>query len=137
MGNKFPFRLRLLALAFLPFVLTAQNRKDRHLSSAEVLGVRADASVASAAPVQKLDTASIRRMGVTSTADALRRFAGVNLRDYGGAGGLKTVSVRGLGAQHTVVVYDGVTVSNAQQGQIDLGRFSLDRLAGVELHPAD
>lgn len=137
MENKFFLRLSFLAFAFLPFVLTAQSRKDRHLSSAEVLGVRADASVASAAPVQKLDTASIRRMGVTSTADALRRFAGVNLRDYGGAGGLKTVSVRGLGAQHTVVVYDGVTVSNAQQGQIDLGRFSLDRLAGVELHTAD
>ena len=132
-----PLRYAAVTLTFVAATASAQVHDDRHLSSAEVVGVHADASVASATPEQKIDTLSMRRMGVTSTADALRRFAGVNLRDYGGAGGLKTVSVRGLGAQHTAVVYDGVTVSNAQQGQIDLGRFPIDRLTSIELHTAD
>ena len=66
-------------------------------------------------------------------ADAVRRFAGTNVRDYGGIGGLKTVSVRNLGAAHTAVSYDGVVVSNSQAGQIDIGRFSLDNVSSLSL----
>lgn len=77
--------------------------------------------------VQTID--ELDRIGVQSLPDAVRRFAGVNVIDYGGLGGLKTVSLRGLGAQHTAVSYDGVTVSEAQSGQVDIGRFSLDNVS--------
>ena len=75
----------------------------------------------------------MQQRGVTNIGDALRRFSGVNLRDYGGAGGLKTVSVRGLGAGHTAVSYDGLTVTDTRQGQIDLGQFSINRLGNLSL----
>lgn len=88
----------------------------------------------SAIATQTMDTVSLRRLGITGMSDALRRMAGVSLRDYGGAGGLKTVSVRGLGAAHTVVAYDGLALSDVRQGQIDLGRFSPDRLQSMALH---
>ena len=65
--------------------------------------------------------------------DAVKRFAGTNVRDYGGIGGLKTVSVRNLGAAHTAVSYDGVAISNTQAGQIDIGRFSLDNVSSLSL----
>lgn len=90
-----------------------------------------------ATPEQRLDTLRLRRCGVTSTADALRRLAGVNLRDYGGAGGLKTVSVRGLGAAHTAVVYDGVVQTDAQRGAVDVGRYGVERLAEIALRTQD
>ena len=45
------------------------------------------------------------------------------MKDYGGLGGLKTISIRNLGAAHTAVSYDGIAVSNSQAGQIDIGRF--------------
>jgi len=66
-------------------------------------------------------------------ADAVKRLAGTQVRDYGGIGGMKTVSVRNLGAAHTAVVYDGVAVSNCQAGQIDIGRFSLDNIEALSL----
>ncbi len=94
-------------------------------------------SLTTATPVQRLDTLSLLRRGVTDIGAALRRMAGINLRDYGGAGGLKTVSVRGLGAAHTAVSYDGMPVSDARSGQIDLSRFSTDRLNSVSLEVAD
>ena len=75
----------------------------------------------------------IERLGIQDMADAVRRFAGAQVRDYGGIGGLKTVSVRNMGAAHTAVSYDGVTVSNCQAGQIDIGRFSLDNVSMVTL----
>jgi len=55
------------------------------------------------------------------------------VKDYGGVGGLKTVSIRSLGANYTAVAYDGITVSDYQTGQIDLGRFSLDNVAQIRL----
>ena len=67
-------------------------------------------------------------------ADAIRYFSGIQIKDYGGIGGLKTVNIRGLGTQHVGVFYDGVQLGNAQNGQIDLGRFSLDNMEAVSLY---
>ncbi len=89
--------------------------------------------VSSAIPVQVMTGQDISQLGIQNMADAVRRFAGANVRDYGGIGGLKTVSVRNMGAAHTAVSYDGVTVSNCQAGQIDIGRFSLDNVSMLSL----
>lgn len=88
-------------------------------------------------PLQQFDSLALLRRGISDMTGALRRMAGINLRDYGGAGGLKTVSVRGMGAAHTTVCYDGIALSDARQGQTDVSRFSLDRLSGIALSVAD
>lgn len=103
----------------------------------EVCVVAPKREIRSSVPSWQLDSLSLHLLGAASTADALRRLPGINLRDYGGAGGLKTVSVRGLGAPHTAVFYDGLPVGDAQNGQIDFGRFSLDRLKGLSLSVGD
>ena len=88
-------------------------------------------------PFQSLSRSEFDRLGITDMADALRRFSGVNIKDYGGAGGMKTVSVRSLGAQHTGVAYDGITLTDCQSGQIDFSRFSLDNVADLSLTVGD
>ncbi len=75
----------------------------------------------------------MERIGASEVADVIRHFSGVSVKDYGGIGGLKTVSVRSLGAQHTAVSYDGVTVSDCQSGQVDISRFSLDNISSLSL----
>ena len=66
--------------------------------------------------------------------DAVKYFSGVTVKDYGGIGGLKTISVRSLGGNHTAVSYDGITLTDNQTGQIDLGRFSLDNVDMISLN---
>ncbi len=39
-----------------------------------------------------------------------------------------------MGTNHTGVVYDGVELGNAQNGQIDLGQFSLDNIETISLY---
>ena len=90
-------------------------------------------SATSAAPVQQVLREEMERLGHDGVADVLKYMSGVNVRDYGGVGGLKTVSVRGMGAKHTAVSYDGVVVSDAQSGVVDIGRFPLNNLAAVTL----
>lgn len=69
-----------------------------------------------------------------SAADAIRDFSGIQLRDYGGVGGLKTVNVRSLGSAHTAIFLDGVPIDNAQNMQVDLGRIDPDDLESIALY---
>lgn len=86
---------------------------------------------------QKLSGAKLQSLSSTSVADALKYFAGVQIKDYGGLGGLKTINVRSLGTQHVGVYVDGVRITNAQNGTVDLGKFSLSTLESVSLYNAN
>ena len=85
------------------------------------------------APLQILSSEALDGLNAIQVADAVKHFSGVMVKDYGGIGGLKTVSVRSLGASHTAVSYDGIAVSDAQNGQIDISRFSLDNIDMLSL----
>jgi len=88
----------------------------------------------STTPLQVLNVDKIGQLNALQVSDAIKHFSGVAVKDYGGIGGLKTVSVRSLGANHTAVNYDGITVSDVQTGQIDIGRFSLDNVELISLN---
>ena len=87
----------------------------------------------SAAPLRVETRSSIERGGAKELSEVLRTLPGVSVRDYGGAGGLKTVSLRGFGAQHTGISYDGICISELQNGQVDINRFNLENLEGVSV----
>ena len=85
-------------------------------------------------PAQILSGEQLKKLSVVSVADALRYFSGVQIKDYGGIGGLKTVNVRSMGSQHVGVFFDGIQIGNAQNGTVDLGKFSLDNMESVSVY---
>ena len=85
-------------------------------------------------PAQTLQGEKLERMNALSVADAIRYFSGVQIKDYGGIGGLKTINVRSMGTHHVGVFYDGIQLGNAQNGQIDLGKYSLENMESVTLY---
>lgn len=107
------------------------------LNNVTVESGRGSKEVRSTAPLHRIDREKLTVAGVTDISDAIHRLPGTVLRDYGGAGGLKTVSVRGFGAGHTGVFYDGVMLSDCQSGQIDLSRYSLDNVGELSLTIGD
>ena len=125
-----------LAVAWLAVGLLsvgAQEVDSRLLDSLMVSESAVRPAVGGSSPRQRLSGGDLVRLGVTNVGDALKHISGVTVKDYGGVGGLKTVGVRGLGAQHTAVFYDGVAVGDCQSGQVDLGRYSTENLTGIEL----
>ncbi|MCH5307826.1 MAG: TonB-dependent receptor [Prevotella sp.] len=84
-------------------------------------------------PSQSLNGEQLEKLSAHSVADALRYFSGLQLKDYGGVGGIKTVNIRSMGTNHLGISYDGVELGNAQNGQIDLGQFSLDNVEEITL----
>ena len=121
----------VIVALFCMTVVAAQDSLRTHTIEDVVVTAERSrtANVFSTIPVQSFNGDDIRLMGLQNLADAVKKFAGTSVKDYGGIGGMKTVSVRNLGAQHTAVSYDGIVVSNTQAGQIDIGRFSLDNVS--------
>lgn len=88
-------------------------------------------------PSQTISGSTLQNLSTTSVADALKYFSGVQIKDYGGLGGLKTVNVRSLGSQHVGVYLDGIRITNVQNGQVDLGKYSLSNMESVSLYNAN
>ncbi|TSJ48204.1 TonB-dependent receptor [Fluviicola chungangensis] len=63
----------------------------------------------------------------------LSLLPGLQVKNYGDVGGLKTVSFRSLGAAHTALVQDYSLVSTTQSGQADLSSFPVDFIEKLEL----
>jgi vitamin B12 transporter len=123
----------LLCTALLPGSFCAAQKTDT-LAEVKLRSLRQLDIAASAVPVQQLNTEELQRINSISVADAVKHLAGIVVKDYGGIGGLKTVSVRSLGANQTGVLYNGIMLGDAQGGQIDLGKFSLDNIDELQLY---
>ena len=132
----------LLWILFINPIMAQDNPKTKELDSLKPLVLKEviltaskrEFRIESPMPVQILSGKQLEALNSLSVADAVRYFSGVQLKDYGGIGGLKTINVRSLGSAHTAVFYDGMTVGNAQNGQVDLGKYSLDNIEAIELY---
>ena len=128
-------KILILIIALCAHTAFAENEADSlysrfHLEEVEVT---ARALTKDVIVPQTLKGEELQRLNALSVADALRYFSGVQLKDYGGVGGIKTINIRSMGSQHTAVYYNGVQLGNAQNGQVDLGRFSLDNMEEIQL----
>lgn len=135
------FNFSLSVFGKANFQYTSINQEDSvkvtHLEEIEIKATNEEKEIKSSVPTYNISAEDIKQQGVVGIGDALRRLAGVTLKDYGGAGGMKTVAIRGLGAQHTGIAVDGLAVTDSRNGQIDLSRFSLENLSELSLHIGD
>lgn len=145
------YYLQAILAIVLAFAVTAgasaqnPNVKEQGAWDEEQDSIKAlhEVTVTSKQPVrtiatsQTLSGADLQALSTTSVADALKYFSGVQIKDYGGLGGLKTINVRSLGAQHVGVYVDGIRLTNAQNGTVDLGKFSLSSMESVSLYNAN
>ncbi|MCS6990153.1 MAG: TonB-dependent receptor [Chloroherpetonaceae bacterium] len=125
----------LCALAFASTLIaqSIDSTKTVRVDEIRVEATRLLSPSASLHSAETLSKAELDKLNAITVADAVRQLPSVTLKDYGGIGGLKTISVRSLGAEHTAVQIDGIKISDAQTGQIDLGRFSIQNLDQIEL----
>lgn len=132
MGQKV-LPIALLLLGLYSFSVIAQVCPDTvNLEEITISGKKPLISVSSL-PLQEINATFLKQTGSQNLAHALRHFTGINLKDYGGIGGLKTVNLRSLGAQHVAVFADNIPITESASGQIDLGRLSLLNMDRITL----
>ena len=135
-SNRYIACLTAICTLYFPLEVQGQIFSDTiRTETIQEVSVQGDHTAgARAVSVQKAaDTRLMSATGSLQISDVLKFFSGATVKDYGGVGGLKTVSVRGLGASHTAVAYDGIIITDNQTGQIDLGRFSATQAQSVRL----
>jgi vitamin B12 transporter len=120
-------------------LLLAQHQSDstKTLQEVSVRGEKKQNPFSAIVPVQLLNHEALEQINSETIAGAAKYFSGVLIKDYGGIGGLKTISVRSLGGLNTGLVYDGITIADAQTGQSDLGKFSATFVQSLELDQAN
>ena len=123
----------LFTIHYSLFTTFAQSKLDSLQHVREIVVVSKPA-MREVVPSQKLNGEMLEKLNTHSVADALRYFSGIQLKDYGGVGGIKTVNIRSMGTHHLGISYDGIQLGNAQNGQIDLGQFSLDNVEEITLY---
>ena len=137
---KFQVLRITVVLIFLQWSMSLQTkaycqREDTTAASRlSEITVVAERIVREISPAQVLSGEKLERLSSYSVADAIRYFSGAQIKDYGGIGGLKSVNIRSLGSQHVGVFYDGIEIGNAQNGIVDLGKFSLDNMEAISVY---
>lgn len=121
----------IIAGIYIAQIAGAQTSTEAQLAEVEVVSRHTFSDVI---PSQTLSGETLQRLSTLNIADALRYFSGLQVKDYGGVGGLKTVNIRSMGSHHLGVYYDGIQLGNAQNGQTDLGQFSLDNVEEITLY---
>jgi outer membrane cobalamin receptor len=134
------FRYRFILFIFFALaktgILNAQTLSDstvlHPLNEVEIKASR-PSTFKSTGPLQTLQAEDLSEMNALQVSDAAKYFSGIQIKDYGGIGGLKTISIRSLGANYTGISYDGIIVYDYQTGQCDLSRFSLENLQSLTI----
>ncbi len=71
---------------------------------------------------------------LSSTSEVLSIFPGIYIRDYGGVGGIKTVSLRGYSSTDVTLLLDGSKINSQQNGLFDLTLLPLDIFENIDLY---
>lgn len=71
---------------------------------------------------------------VASLADALVEAAGLRITQYGGMGAFSSMSLRGAPPGHVTVLLDGVPLTSAAQGIVDLAGIPATAIEAIEVY---
>lgn len=85
------------------------------------------------AAVTVIERAEIERKQFNSLQDLLRTVPGVTYSNTGGLGKVTSVSIRGTGNRHALVLVDGQKVGSATLGETAFEHFPIDQIERVEV----
>ncbi len=86
--------------------------------------------------VQLIDRESIEKSNGSQLSDVLKTANNVYVKSYGGNSSLKTVSVNGLSAEHTLILLNGVRLNSTQNAQFDLSLLPKESIESIEIIPS-
>ncbi len=124
-----------LSVAVLALAGAAHGQEDRdpsdeiivadfRLPTVDVAGIRPVTEQDITTSVTVLDASDLAVRDNPYLADQLRAVPGIGVSRSGAAGALTQVRIRGGEANHTLVLLDGVEVSDPTTGETDFGLFS-------------
>ncbi len=65
--------------------------------------------------------------------EILNKEPGIYIKDYGGLGGIKTISLRGTSSQQTLVLIEGMKFNSVQNSSTDFGVLPVSMLRNIDI----
>ncbi len=133
--------LRILILFLFPILSTkgiaAEESKDSISKAFPYIEVSAERIISSPAlkysALTTIDREKIERTGAWQVHETIEKTPGVYIKNYGGLGGIKTISMRGTSAQQTLVMLDGMKLNSTQSGLVDLSTLPVSLIENIEV----
>ncbi len=81
----------------------------------------------------RIKVSESQRLQFNQMVELLKRRSGIHFKSLGGEGQLQSVSLRGMSAEQTQVLYDDIPVNNPQLGMLDLGYIPLNGVDAIDI----
>ncbi len=119
------------ALLSAPVLAETSDTADLKLETVDVSGLRPISADDTTVSLSVVDSAKLAIRNTPFLADQLRTIPGVGVSRSGSKGGLTQIRIRGAEANHTLVLLNGIEVSDPTTGETNMGLFSglnIDRI---------
>jgi len=131
------FILSIIWLNCILFALPTIAQQDTIIRKTETIEITSDGILQNPAfiysPSNIISLNEIRTINLWQISDGLKLSPGIFIKDYGGLGGMKTVSIRGSSASHTAILIDGNKLNSTQSGMLDLSIIPISLMREVEI----
>ena len=84
--------------------------------------------------VEIVDEEEIAASQSENLAGIIKNIAGLEITEYGTAGDIRAISIRGSSPEQVLVLIDGITANGPQTGKIDLGLIPADIIEKIEIY---
>ena len=122
----------------IPYALKAQAKKDTAYYKSKEVRVEAERITRDAASsvrqTAQLNREEIKLLNTVQSSELMKFLPSVFVRDYGGLGGLKTISLRGATAAQTTVYLDGIRLNTSQNGLFDFSTLPSSFVETLQVH---
>lgn len=81
----------------------------------------------------EINKSIIKTLNPRQLSDLLNNQHGITIRDYGGLGGLKTISLRGTSSQQTLFMLEGMRLNNAGNSYFDISIFPVSMINSIDI----
>ncbi len=132
---------KLILLLLLNFLFISQNAVSQSTDTAlyrtgeiSVFGFKVSTdNFFAPTKIRTITSKEINNKNGESLAEVLQTAGGVFIKSYGNASSLSTVSLNGLGAEHTLVLLNGFKINSTQNAQADLSMISKNNIERIEI----
>ncbi len=139
----YPCSIPVLFLALVIFLFYPAAPKAQQMADSLILGPLQVQATRISLPVERqpifvnqLDSTLLQQASIQSLADLLTQYSTLNVKDYG-PGGAATVSQRGMEADQTQVLWNGMPLNVPFLGLVDFALLESEMFSGVEVAPGN
>ena len=81
----------------------------------------------------RIEISQMDHLNFSTVTDIVKYFPDVFIKDYGGFGGIKTISLRGTASSQTQILLDGVPISSSQNSVVDFSSLPLTYFESIDV----